>query len=124
MKKRKIFKKTNKKPTVRKMYLYVIIVNFGLSQNIVDLLQDYDSNLQVAVAGNGTASKEILNIIGLEDTKKDVVLAFVDQTNINQLQKQLNDLFLKSKKFMGMGFAIKMTSIVGQKIYHYLTNTI
>jgi len=131
-KKKHSFKKTvkkfiHKKPTTRKrrkLYLYVIIVNFGIGDRVIDILQEANSNLQFLSVGKGTASKEILRIVGLEDERKDVVLGFVNEKELKYLKQDLDQLFLQKKRFMGMGFTIQVSSVVGEKVYKFLTNTI
>lgn len=130
MKKKSLRKKVKKllpkKKTKRyhHMYLYVIIVNFGLSDWVLDALEENNSNMQVVIPGTGTASKEILRMVGLEDQRKDVILAFVDEKEVKNIRIDLDKLFLQKKKFMGMGFAVQMSSVVGEKIYKFLSNTI
>lgn len=116
-----------KKPTevkLTKLYTYIIVVNYGLGDQVMKLLQSSGSNMQLTCLGRGTANKEVLHILGLEGNRKDIVIAFVDENNIPVIKTELEKHFSKNKKAMGMGFTIPLTSIVGQKVYQFLTNSL
>jgi len=125
-------KKKNKKPllkkkvekTYHKLFIYVIILNEGYAEPTMNRLKEQGSNVQFVALGKGTAKKEVLHMMGFEDNPKDIVLAFVDDTNVESIQTMLEKYFNENKKIMGVGFTLKLNSVVGEKLYHFLTNTI
>jgi len=121
-------KKKNKKPAnvevFHKIHIYTVIVTHGYGEMAAKTLTHCGSNAYLICLGRGTAKKELLNMLGVEGNQKDVVFAFTDENNIVDTNNQLNKLFDKNKNMMGFAFTIKLNSIVGEKIYHFLTNTL
>ena len=58
---------------IKKLVLYTIIVPRGQGENIIRLLKANKSSAQFVQFGEGTASNAIRDILGVEDTKKDIV---------------------------------------------------
>jgi len=122
--KRHLFKKTTKVETFHKIHVYTVIVAHGYGEEAAKTLTHCGSNAYYICLGRGTAKKDVLNILGIEGNQKDVIFAFTDENNITDTNNQLNKLFDKNKNMMGFAFTIKLNSIVGKKIYHFLTNTL
>ena len=109
---------------LKKLSLYISIVNYGQSDSIIKIFQRYNSSLQFVQNGTGTAVKAVRDILGLEDNRKEVVFAFVSDEVLNELKDELDAYFYSSKKNRGIAFSISLNSIIGAKLYHFLSNTI
>ena len=109
---------------LKKLSLYVSIVNYGQSDSIIKIFQRYNSSLQFVQNGTGTAVKAVRDILGLEDNRKEVVFAFVSDEVLNELKDELDAYFYSSKRNRGIAFSISLNSIIGAKLYHFLSNTI
>lgn len=137
---KKIFKKAPKKKEVapaqeehpafetrediKKLYLYTIIVPRGQSENIIRLLKPYKNSAYFIQYGEGTASNAIKEILGSEDTKKDIIFSIVREDMIPDIKKELDIYFVASKRNRGIAYTIQLTSIVGVKLYKFLTQTV
>lgn len=127
-----IKKKPSKKPSnlvenqpdLKKLSIFVVVVNRGLGDAICKLFQTAGSNAQFIQRGNGTAIKEIRDILGIEDTGKDIVFAIIKRDAIENVKPELNAFFMASKYNKGIGFSIPMSSIIGVKIYQFLTDSL
>ena len=109
---------------IKKLYLYVVIVDLGLEKTIERLLQNLGSSVQFTHLARGTASGDILRVIGATNNQKAYINAIVSEDILSDVQRELAVLFAVTKKNRGIGFAIPFTSIEGVKMYKYLTQTI
>ncbi len=107
-----------------KPYVYVTIVDEGVGQSIIKLCQSLKVSAQFLQKGQGTANKQIRDILGIEDNKKEIIFSLVREDLIPDLKKELEAFFLSSKKNKGIGFSIKMDSLIGVRLYHFLTHTV
>ena len=115
------FEKTN---DIKKLSLYVTIVNKGQANAVISLFQKMGSSLQFVQVGNGTANKNVLDILGIEDNAKEVVFCVIKKDLVNDVKRELEAFFVASKKNKGIGFAIDLTTLIGVKLYRFLTNTL
>lgn len=111
-------------PNLKKLSLFITIVNHGQGDNILKLYQINGSSAQFVQLGRGTAQKQIADILGIEDNRKEIVYAFVAQDDIPELKKELAAYFAAHKRNKGIGFSIPLTSVIGAKLYHFLANTL
>ena len=109
---------------LQKLSIFITIVNHGHADSILRLYQYSGSAAQFTQKGNGTAQKQVLDVLGIEDNRKDIVYCFISQDRIPELKKELEAYFAINKRNKGIGFAIPLTSIIGAKIYHFLADTI
>lgn len=108
----------------KKLSLFITIVGKGQAQAIIRLFERGGSSAQFIQRGEGTASKEIYSILGVEDNDKDIIFSFIAQEKIPDIKTELNAFFLASKKNRGIGFSIPLSSIIGLRVYQFLANTV
>lgn len=108
----------------KKLLLFVTIVGKGLSRPVMKIFERAGSSAQFVQRGEGTAQKEIYNILGIEDVDKDIVFSFVSEDKIPDIKKELSAFFLVSKKNRGIGFSVPLSSIIGVRVYQFLANTV
>lgn len=107
----------------KKIKVFVIIVNRNQGDFFVKKFEDLGVGASFVVYGKGTATREIYDILGVGDTKKDIVLSLVDETNIENIKSVVKERFSVSEKSKGIAFSLGIDSIAGVLIYKYLTNT-
>lgn len=117
----KNFDETN---DIKKLLLYVTIVNRGQGNAVVSLFQKCGSSAQFIQLGNGTATKDVYDILGIENNEKDVVLCLIKQELIEDTKKELAAFFAMSKRNRGIGFSIELKSMIGVRLYRFLTDTL
>lgn len=112
------------KPNLKKLGLYLAIVPYGQSENVIRIFQRYNSSMQFVQNGTGTAIKEVRDILGLEDNSKEIVFAFIQLEKAEEIRKELDAYFVSSKKNAGIAFTVNINSMIGAKLYHFLSQTI
>ena len=109
---------------IKKMHLYIVIVPKGQGDNIIKILKANKSSAQFIQIGEGTANSTIRDILDIEDTSKEIIYSFVREDVFEDLQKEIDVYFIASKRNRGIAFSIPLTSIVGVKMYKFLTQTV
>lgn len=107
---------------IKKLKLLVTIVNKSKSTFYLDLLEQYEVNMQMVISGKGTANSEMLNLLGLVESDKVVILSVVREDKINDVLETLKEKFEKIKNGKGIAYTISMQSVIGVSIYQFLSN--
>ena len=119
-----IDKPFEQKANLSKLSLYIVIVPAGVGNTVVKILQNCGSSFQFSERGQGTANDDIIHILGLDNSQKDIVFGIIRDSKINETKKELEAFFLASRRNKGIGFTIPFTSIMGVSIYKFLTQTL
>ena len=109
---------------LKKLVLYTIIVPRGQGENILKILKSYKSSAQFIQIGEGTATSVIRDILNIEDTKKDIIYSIVREDTVKDIKQELDVYFIASKRNKGIAYTISLNSIVGVKMYKFLTQTV
>lgn len=107
---------------VKKLKLLVTVVNRSKALFYVDTLEEYEVNMQMVLYGKGTADSEMLNLLGLAESDKAVILSVIREDNTKEILATLHEKFEKVKNGKGIAFLIPMQSIIGVSIYQFLSN--
>ena len=106
-----------------KMAMFITIVNRGQGNYVTKLFENEGSNAQFIQYGEGTAKKEVRDILGIEDKTKEIIISLIKEEKIESAKKELEAFFKVSKRNRGVGFSIPMTSLIGMKVYQFLADT-
>jgi nitrogen regulatory protein PII len=109
-------------PGIKKLKLLVTIVNRSKATYYVDLLEQFEVNMQLVLYGKGTANSEMRDLLGIVETDKVVLLSFVREDKVNDVLETLKEKFEKIKNGKGIAYTIPMNSIIGVSIYQFLSN--
>lgn len=109
-------------PGIKKLKLLVTIVNRSKATYYVDLLEQFEINMQLVLYGKGTANSEMRDLLGVVETDKVVLLSFVREDKVNDVLETLKEKFEKIKNGKGIAYTIPMNSIIGVSIYQFLSN--
>ena len=107
-----------------KLSIFITIVNHGLAGPIIKLFEHAGVSAQFIQRGNGTATRQIRDILGIEDTGKDIVISIIKKDKIADVKPDLLAFFSASKYNKGIGFSIPMTSMIGIKVYQFLADSL
>ena len=113
-----------KRKDLKKLVFYTIIVNYGQGDNIIRILKNNNSSSQYIKVGEGTASKQILDILNIEDNRKEIVYSLVSQEAVYDIKRELEAYFAASKRNKGIAFTLDLSTVVGVKVYKFLTQTV
>lgn len=103
--------------------MFVTIVNRGQGNYVAKIFEAEGSNAQFVQYGEGTAQKEVRDILGIEDKTKEIVISLIDNTKIENAKKELEAFFKVNRRNRGVGFSIPMTSLIGMKVYQFLADS-
>lgn len=119
-----VSKRKKKAIDTKKLLLFVTIVNRGQGNFVLKLFESEGANAQFVQYGEGTAQKEIRDILGIEDNSKEVIISLISEDKIESAKKELEAFFKIRKRNRGIGFSIPMTSLIGMKLYQFLVDTL
>ena len=114
-------KKAMSAPT--KLQLLFTIINRNKTDFYVDLLQNFDINMQMVLSANGTASTKIQSLLGLTDTEKTVIISVIRRDKSKEALDALGEKFKTVKGGKGIAYTVPMSSTIGVAIYQFLSNT-
>ncbi len=105
-----------------KLMMLITVVNRKKAEFYYDFLQSFEVNMQLTVAASGTASTEIMNLLGLTDSDKAVIISVIKEEKSHKALSALEDKFNTIKNGKGIAFAVPMTGTIGVAIYQFLAN--
>lgn len=111
-----------KDPAVKKLKLLITVVDRSKALFYVDLLEQFEINMQTVVYGSGTASSTMLGYLGLNESDKAVILSSVREDNVKTVLETLEEKFEKVKNGKGIAFTVSMKSVIGVSVYSFLSN--
>lgn len=109
---------------LKKLVFYIVIVGYGQGDNIIRILKQNHCSAAFLQMGEGTATSQIRDVLGIEDNRKEIVYSVLAEEYATDVQRELNAYFLAAKRNRGVGFSVKLDSIMGVKIYKFFTQTI
>ena len=93
------------------MSLIMSIVERGSGGKLVKLYQKNQVFTHIRFEGQGTATSEILDILGLGGSEKDIILSFTTRPASRALLDKLDDELRGAAPSRGIAFAIPMTAM-------------
>ena len=78
-------------------------------------------NWQMVVGGKGTATSELVDMLGL-NPHKGVILSVVREDMVDEIIKCLEDKFATIRQGKGISFAVPLSSVIGVNMYQFLSN--
>lgn len=114
--------KSAPKTAPQKLKLLFTIVNRSKAELYMDLLQEFDINMQLSLFGHGTASTETLHYLGLTDTEKAIIISVIKEERVKDALLLLEEKFNTIKNGKGIAYTVPMTGTVGVAIYQFLSN--
>lgn len=106
-----------------KLQLLFTIVNRNKTEFYVDLLHDFDINMQMILSANGTADSRIKSLLGLTDSEKAVIISVIRRDKSKLALEALGEKFKTVKGGKGIAYTVPMSSTIGVAIYQFLSNT-
>lgn len=107
----------------KKIKLLFTVVNRQKTEFFVDLLQNFEINMQLVLTAQGTASEHIVSLLGLADSDKSVIISVIRQDKIKDALSALEEKFNSVKGGKGIAYTVPIKSAIGVAIYRFLSNT-
>jgi hypothetical protein len=124
VKEKKVAKSTTKKEVsnVKKIKMLVTVVDRSKTLFYLDLLEQFEVNVQMVLYGKGTATSEMLNLLGLVESDKTVILSYIKEDRVKDALDTLSEKFQKVKNGKGVACTISLDSMIGVSMYQLLSN--
>ena len=106
---------------IKKLKLLFTVVDRSKAEFYLDVLGQFEVNCQLTVAGKGTASSELVNMLGL-NIQKAVILSVVREDKVKEVMHCLEDKFATVRNGKGIAFTVPMSSVIGVNLYQFLSN--
>ena len=75
----------------------------------------------MAIGGLGTATSELVELLGLEPHKA-VILSVVREDMVDTIMNTLEDKFATIRNGKGVSFAVPLSSVIGVNLYRFLSD--
>ena len=100
----------------------VIIVDANIRSCLAEFLADSNVPLYYQMHGIGTANSDFLNLCGLGDTNKSIMICFVPKHRTRMLLAEMNQALQLHKKGTGIAISIPLSGVQGW-LYKLLSTT-
>ncbi len=104
-----------------KLELLLAVVHNDKAAYYASLIQSHQANLQLTLPAKGTTHL-ILDYLGLTERPKTMIISVVRADQADGLIKLLDEVFKKGKNYKGIAFTIPLTSVIGTRVYGFLSN--
>lgn len=108
----------------KKMQLLFTIVNREKTDFYVDVLQNFEVNMQLVLSASGTAGTKTLQLLGLANSDKSVILSVIKRERVEEAMSALDEKFRTVRGGKGIAYTVPMTSTIGVAIYQFLSHTV
>ena len=106
---------------IKKLKLLFTVVDRPKGEFYLDVISQFDVNCQLALGGLGTATSEVVELLGLEPHKA-VILSVVREDMVEKIMNCLDDKFHSIRNGKGISFAVPLSSVIGVNLYQFLSD--
>ena len=106
---------------IKKLKLLITVVDRPKGEFYLDVLSQFEVNCQMIVHGMGTATSDIVDMLGL-NIHKAVILSMVREDMVEPIIHCLEEKFETIKNGKGIAFAVPLSSVIGVNLYQFLSN--
>lgn len=98
---------------MERMKIMITIVDRGDGIALSRLYEQYGVGLHLQVIAEGTATSEILDMLGLTHREKELLVSFAPEQAVEDLLELLDDDYRGILSVRGLAFSMKLTGISG-----------
>lgn len=98
---------------LERMKAMVTIVNRGEGIALSRLYTQSGVRLHTQIVANGTATSELINMLGLTNIERDILISMATESEINGLLDRLADDYRDILSVRGIAFSLRLTGISG-----------
>lgn len=114
------YEKTHK---LQRLLFVTVVVRDGQRDAINDILFDNEAFVCASFHGRGTAPSAIVEVMGIGELKKDVIMSVVKEERWPLLKEDLEKRFAVSSLSKGIAYVCPIDSVMGVSVYKMLSNT-
>ncbi len=108
-------------PSIKKLKLLITVVDRSKGEFYMDVLSQHDVNCQMLLSGRGTATSDIVDLLGLSPNKA-VIFSFIREDRTEEILCALEHRFETIKNGKGVAFAVPLSSVIGVSVYRFLSD--
>ena len=112
---------TVKDSAIKKLKLLFTVVDRQKGEFYLDVISQFDVNCQLVMPGLGTATSELVELLGLEPHKA-VILSVVREDMVDTIMNTLEEKFATIRNGKGVSFAVPLSSVIGVNLYRFLSD--
>ena len=106
---------------IKKLKLLFTVVDRAKGEFYMDVISQFQVNCQLILPGTGTASSELVELLGL-NLHKAVVVSVVREDMVDTIMNTLEHKFSTIKNGKGVAFAVPLSSVIGVNMYQFLSD--
>lgn len=106
---------------IKKLKLVFTVVDRSKAEFYLDVLSQFEVNFQMTAGGKGTATSDIVDMLGL-NIHKVVLMSVVREDMVDPIMKCLEDKFNTIRNGKGIAFAVPLAGLIGVNMYQFLSN--
>ena len=106
---------------IKKLKLIFTVVDRQKGEFYLDVISQFEVNCQMVVGGMGTASSEIIELLGLNNHKA-VILSVAREDMVPKIMNTLEEKFETVRNGKGVAFAVPLSSVIGVNLYQFMSN--
>ena len=106
---------------IKKLKLLFTIVDRVKGEFYMDVISQFQVNCQMILPGTGTATSEVVELLGL-NLHKAVVVSVVREDMVDTIMNTLEHKFSTIKNGKGVAFAVPLSSVIGVNMYQFLSD--
>ena len=106
---------------IKKLKLLFTVVDRNKGEFYLDVISQFNVNCQLILPGLGTASSDLVELLGL-NLHKAVVLSVVREDMVDTILTTLEDKFATIRGGKGIAFAVPLSSVIGVNLYRFLSD--
>lgn len=114
----------DKEYEISKLKLVFIVVNRNQGDYFIhQLINNFNVAAVFLANAYGTATRDIYEVLGVGEIKKDLVLALVKEEIIDDVFEMIHNRFSISNNSKGIACTVKINSLISVLLYRFLTDT-
>ena len=106
---------------IKKLKLLFTVVDRSKAEFYMDVLSQFEVNCQMLCQGKGTATSELVDMLGL-NIHKAVILSVIREDMAEKVMNCLEDKFRTIRNGRGISFAVPLSSVIGVNLYQFLSD--
>ena len=119
---KEVKKSFDQKEKIEALALYFVIVNRDQSRYFIEKFNELGISMNIILYGYSSPPVDIASLLGPDMLKKDIILSFCKQSEIEKVHSIIEERFKISKLSKGIAFAVPIDSISGVIVYKFLVD--
>ena len=104
-----------------KLELLITVIERRKADSFADLIQSYDSNIQIKLLARGSANKDLQEYLGLSN-KKIALLSVIRADRRDELMNVIEEKFRTVKGGKGISVSVPFSSVIGKLVFGFMCN--